>query len=144
MSTPKPPWHLQSRIDGQLVHPGRILLEHLVPFEISQNALASAMGVRPGRVSAIVMGKRAITADTAIRLAEVLGTTPHRWLAIQADYDIAMAEERRLQRQREAAIPSEQRREEEQIRKGLERWMRGPLMYDAEAGEGEGDGEDPR
>lgn len=118
----KPPWHLQSRIKGELVHPGRILLDYLVPYDISQNSLASAMGVRPGRVSAIVMGKRAITADTAIRLAEVLGTTPHLWLALQADYDIAIAEERQLQRKREAAIPAKRRREEEQIRKALDRW----------------------
>ena len=87
-----PPRPVRSRISGELVHPGRILFERcLRPFEISQNALASAMGMPPRRVNEIVLGKRSITAETALALEEVLGLPAHYWMALQADYDIEMA-----------------------------------------------------
>src|SRR3546814_15974099 len=71
------------------VHPGEVLLEEfLVPLGISQNALARAMGVPPRRLNEIVLGKRGITADTAVRLALALGTSERFWRGLQADYDL--------------------------------------------------------
>ena len=71
------------------IHPGEVLLEEfLSPMGISQNALARAMGVPPRRVNEIVLGKRTITADTALRLAAFFGTSEGFWLGLQADYDV--------------------------------------------------------
>lgn len=71
------------------IHPGEVLLEEfLLPMEISQNALARAAGVPPRRINEIVLGKRGITADTALRLAKVFGTSEGFWLGLQADYDL--------------------------------------------------------
>ena len=58
---------------------------------ISQNALARAAGVPPRRINEIVLGKRGITADTAVRLAATLGTSEQFWLDLQADYDLEEA-----------------------------------------------------
>ena len=74
------------------IHPGEILLEEFLgPFEISQNRLARAMGVPPRRVNEIVHRKRAVSADTAIRLARALGTSEQFWMGLQADYDLEEA-----------------------------------------------------
>ena len=74
------------------VHPGEVLLEEfLVPMGISQNALARAAGVPPRRINEIVLGKRGVTADTAVRLAAALGTSERFWLGLQADYDLEEA-----------------------------------------------------
>ncbi|MBB3825474.1 HigA family addiction module antitoxin [Xanthomonas nasturtii] len=74
------------------IHPGEILLEEfLEPMGISQNALARATGVPPRRINEIVLGKRGITADTAVRLAAALGTTERFWLGLQADYELEQA-----------------------------------------------------
>ncbi|MCZ8063074.1 HigA family addiction module antitoxin [Silanimonas sp.] len=74
------------------IHPGEVLLEEfLVPLGISQNALARAAGVPPRRINEIVLGKRSISADTAVRLAAVLGTSERFWLGLQADYDLEEA-----------------------------------------------------
>jgi addiction module HigA family antidote len=74
------------------VHPGEVLQEEfLVPLEISQNALARAMGVPPRRINEIVLGKRGISADTALRLAAALGPSERFWLGLQADYDLEQA-----------------------------------------------------
>ena len=71
------------------VHPGEILIEEfLAPLGISQNALARAAGVAPHRINEIVLGKRAVTADTALRLAAFFGTSEGFWLGLQADYDL--------------------------------------------------------
>ena len=71
------------------IHPGEVLLEEfLLPMEISQNALARAAGVPPRRINEIVLGKRGITADTALRLAKVFGTSEGFWLGLQGDYDL--------------------------------------------------------
>jgi len=71
------------------IHPGEILLEEfLLPMEISQNALARATGVPPRRINEIVLGKRGVTADTALRLAKAFGTSEGFWLGLQADYDL--------------------------------------------------------
>jgi len=74
------------------VHPGEVLLEEfLKPMEISQNALARAIRVPPRRVNEIVLGKRTITADTALRLARFFGTSEKFWMGLQADYDLEKA-----------------------------------------------------
>jgi len=75
------------------VHPGEILLEEfLKPLDLSQNALARAIDVPPRRINEIVLGKRGITADTAVRLARAFGTTERFWLGLQADYDLEQAQ----------------------------------------------------
>jgi addiction module HigA family antidote len=80
------------------IHPGEILLEEfLLPMNLSQNALARAMRVPPRRVNEIVLGKRAVSADTALRLARVLGTTPQFWMNLQTDYDLEQASSAELE-----------------------------------------------
>ena len=74
------------------VHPGEILLEEFLnPMNISQNRLARAMDVPRRRINEIVNGKRAITADTALRLARSLGTSEQFWMGLQADFDLEEA-----------------------------------------------------
>lgn len=74
------------------IHPGEVLLEEFLnPLGISQNALARAAGVPPRRINEIVLGKRGVTADTAVRLAAALGTSERFWLGLQADYDLEEA-----------------------------------------------------
>lgn len=74
------------------IHPGEVLLEEFLnPLGISQNALARAAGVPPRRINEIVLGKRSVTADTAVRLAAALGTSERFWLGLQADYDLEEA-----------------------------------------------------
>ena len=70
------------------IHPGEVLREEfLLPLSISQYRLAKEIGVTEARISAICSGKRAITADTALRLAAFFGTTSGFWMGLQADYD---------------------------------------------------------
>ena len=70
-------------------HPGEILLEDfLKPADLSQNALARAIGVPPRRINEIVLGKRAITADTDLRLARYFGISEGIFLGLQNDYDL--------------------------------------------------------
>jgi antitoxin HigA-1 len=74
------------------IHPGEVLLEEFLnPLGISQNALARATGVPPRRINEIVLGKRGVSADTAVRLAAALGTSERFWLGLQADYDLEEA-----------------------------------------------------
>lgn len=74
------------------IHPGEVLLEEfLKPMDVSQNALAREIGVPPRRINEIVLGKRGITADTAIRLAEHFRTSEQFWMGLQADYDLEEA-----------------------------------------------------
>jgi antitoxin HigA-1 len=74
------------------VHPGEVLLEEfLKPMQLSQNRLALDIGVHPRRINEVVLGKRSITADTALRLARYFGTSPQFWLGLQADYDLDVA-----------------------------------------------------
>jgi addiction module HigA family antidote len=78
--------------DPKAIHPGKILLEEVMtPLGVSRNRLARDIDVPVGRISAIVSGARAITADTALRLGKYFGTTPELWLKLQADYDLAVA-----------------------------------------------------
>lgn len=74
------------------VHPGEVLLEEfLLPMNLSQNGLARALGVPPRRINEIALGKRAITADTALRLAKFFGTSEQFWMGLQADFDLEEA-----------------------------------------------------
>lgn len=74
------------------IHPGEVLLEEfLIPMGISQNALARAAGVPPRRINEIVLGKRGVSADSAVRLAAALGTSERFWLGLQADHDLEEA-----------------------------------------------------
>jgi addiction module HigA family antidote len=73
-------------------HPGEVLREdYLKPLGMSQYALAKALGVPQIRVSEIVNGKRAITPDTALRLARYFRTSPEFWIGMQATYDLERA-----------------------------------------------------
>jgi addiction module HigA family antidote len=74
------------------IHPGEILLEEfLKPMNLSQNALARAISVPPRRINEIVLGKRSITADTALRLAKAFGTSIQFWMGLQDEYDLREA-----------------------------------------------------
>jgi addiction module HigA family antidote len=69
--------------------PGDVLLEDfLKPLDMSQSFLARAIGVPPRRINEIVLGKRAVTADTDLRLSRYWGVSEGFWLALQADYDL--------------------------------------------------------
>jgi len=75
------------------VHPGEILLEEFLrPLGLSQNRLARDIKVPPRRVNEIVLGKRAITPDSALRLARYFGTSERFWLGLQLDYDLEEAQ----------------------------------------------------
>jgi addiction module HigA family antidote len=85
------------------VHPGEILLkEFLEPLEISQYRLAKGVSVPPRRINEIVHGTRAVSADTALRLARYFGTSERFWLNLQARYDLEVEKDRlgkRLERE---------------------------------------------
>jgi antitoxin HigA-1 len=71
------------------IHPGVVLLEEfLKPMNLSQNRLSLEIGVHPRRINEIVLGKRRITADTALNLARYFGTSPQFWMGLQNDYDL--------------------------------------------------------
>jgi len=74
------------------IHPGEVLLEEfLKPMGISQNHLAMQIGVPARRINEIVLRKRRVTADTALRLARYFGTSAKFWLGLQMDYDLDVA-----------------------------------------------------
>ncbi len=74
------------------VHPGTVLLEEFIrPLGLSASALAKALDVPAARVSEIVRGRRAVTADTALRLGRLLGTTPGLWMTLQSEHDLRVA-----------------------------------------------------
>jgi antitoxin HigA-1 len=76
------------------IHPGEVLLEEfLQPLGISQNKLALAISVPPRRINEIVLGKRGITADTALRLAKFFDNSAQFWLGLQTDYDLDVTRE---------------------------------------------------
>ena len=80
---------------GLSFHPGRVLYERfLKPTGLSQNALARELGVPPRRINEIVLGKRGITADTALRLSRLLKTSAQLWMRLQADWDLHQALQR--------------------------------------------------
>lgn len=92
------------------IHPGEVLLEEfLKPLGMSQSRLALDIGVHPRRINEIVLGKRSITADTALRLARYFGNSPQFWLGLQSDYDLDIAQDLlgdRLDREIKAPIVS--------------------------------------
>ena len=74
------------------VHPGEVLLEEFMkPMGLSQNRLARDIGVPPRRINEIVHDERAISADTALRLAAYFGNDPRFWMGLQTDYDLEEA-----------------------------------------------------
>ena len=74
------------------IHPGEVLMEEfLKPLGLSQNKLALSIGVAPRRINEIVLGKRRLSADTALRLARFFGTSPEFWLGLQSQYDLDLA-----------------------------------------------------
>ncbi|MBD2106222.1 HigA family addiction module antitoxin [Nodosilinea sp. FACHB-13] len=76
------------------IHPGEVLLEEfLKPMNLSQNQIALALRVPARRINEIVLGKRRITADTALRLARYFNTSPRFWLGLQMDYDLDIAQD---------------------------------------------------
>ena len=96
------------------VHPGEVLLEEfLKPMGLSQNRVALDIGVPPRRINEIVLGKRSITADTALRLARYFGNSPQFWLGLQRDYDLDVAAEalgERLKREVQVSAMVRERR----------------------------------
>ena len=76
------------------IHPGEILREEfLKPLNISQRALAERIGVTPTRLNQLILEKRSVTADTALRLGRAFGTTAKFWLNLQSQYDLDLAKE---------------------------------------------------
>ena len=81
------------------VHPGEVLFEEfLKPMNLSQNRLALAIGVPPRRINEIVLGKRGISADSALRLARYFSISPQFWMGIQMDYALDVAEDKLSER----------------------------------------------
>ena len=75
-----------------VTHPGQFLLdEFMAPHGLSANALATVLRVPANRITAILKGQRAVTADTALRLGRYFGTTPELWLHLQKDYELRAA-----------------------------------------------------
>jgi addiction module HigA family antidote len=79
------------------IHPGRILRDELRSRSLSADALARALGVRSGRIVDILNGRRAVTAETALRLGRFFDNDPQFWMTLQAQYDLALAERDRGQ-----------------------------------------------
>jgi addiction module HigA family antidote len=76
------------------VHPGEVLLEEFIkPMELSQNRLAIDIGVDTRRINEIVLGKRAITADTALRLSRFFDNSPQFWMGLQSQYELDVAQD---------------------------------------------------
>ena len=76
------------------IHPGEVLLDEFIkPMNLSQNRLAIDIGVDGRRINEIVLGKRAITADTALRLSRFFGNSPQFWMELQTQYDLDVAED---------------------------------------------------
>ena len=91
-------------------HPGEVLLEEFIkPMNLSQNRLAIDIGVDTRRINEIVLGKRSVTADTALRLARYFGNSPQFWLGLQSQYDLDVTKDalgKRLDREvRPLAVP---------------------------------------
>ena len=81
------------------IHPGEILLEEfLTPMEISQYRLAKDINVPPRRINEIVLGKRSITADTALRLSEYFGLSEKFWLNLQMKYNLEVTKDKLKER----------------------------------------------
>jgi addiction module HigA family antidote len=76
------------------IHPGEVLLEEFIkPMNLSQNRLAIDIGVDARRINEIVLGKRSMTADTALRLARFFGNSPQFWMGLQTQYDLDVTQD---------------------------------------------------
>jgi addiction module HigA family antidote len=76
------------------IHPGEVLQEEfLKPLGLSQHRLALDIGVDPRRINEIILGKRGVTANTALRLARYFGTSPEFWIGLQVQYDLDVEED---------------------------------------------------
>ena len=88
-----------------IIHPGEVLKEEFLdPMNLSQNRLAQAIQVPVPRIHAIVHARRAISADTAVRLGIFFGTGPEFWQNLQSHYDLCIAQ-RRLESERPSILP---------------------------------------
>lgn len=88
--------NLEHKQPANPFHPGEILLEEfLEPAGISQAAFARTIGWTKARLNELIKGKRGITADAALDLADVLKTSPRLWMNLQTTYDLSLAEKRR-------------------------------------------------
>ena len=77
------------------IHPGEVLLEEFIkPMNLSQNRLAIDIGVDARRINEIVLGKRSVTADSALRLSRFFGNSPQFWLGLQTQYDLDITKDR--------------------------------------------------
>lgn len=96
-------WGLEMSKTLSLIHPGEVLLEDFMkPLGLTQYRLAQDIGVSPIRISQIVNGQRAITVDTALRLARYFSTSAAVWLQMQVRYDLEVGESelgRRIERE---------------------------------------------
>ena len=75
------------------IHPGEVLRDELDTLGLSANAFAKALDVPANRITGIIKEQRAVTADTALRLARFFGMTPEFWMSLQASYDVKRARE---------------------------------------------------
>src|SRR5450755_4165618 len=87
-------------------HPGETISQDILePLGMSVNQLAKALGITATRLNDVVRGRRGITADTALRLARYLGTSPEFWLGLQLEYDLRTARQTRLPQIERAVKP---------------------------------------
>ena len=97
---------MKTQKDIPPIHPGEVLLEDfLIPFGITRYRLAKSIGVPQRRIDEICAGKRAITADTALRLARFFETDSQSWLNLQSRYDLEVAAEQLAERLDRDIIP---------------------------------------
>ena len=91
------------------IHPGEIIREEvLVPLDLSVNQLAKSLAIDTTRLNEIVRGRRGITADTALRLARYLGTSPEFWLKLQVHYELRVARQAKQKEIERAVRPRTQ------------------------------------
>jgi antitoxin HigA-1 len=91
------------------IHPGEIIREEvLVPLKLSVNHLAKSLAIDTARLNEIVRGRRGITADTALRLARYLGTSPEFWLKLQVHYELRVARQAKQKEIERAVRPRTQ------------------------------------
>ena len=97
---------MKTQKDIPPIHPGEVLLEDfLIPFGITRYRLAKSIGVPQRRIDEICAGKRAITADTALRLVRFFGTDSQSWLNFRSRYDLEVAGEKLAERLDRDIIP---------------------------------------
>jgi addiction module HigA family antidote len=90
------------------VRPGEVLMEEFLrPKKLTQNRLALSIRVPTRRINEIVLGRRRVTADTALRLARYFSTSPEFWLGLQADYDLDVARDELGERLEREVLPAE-------------------------------------